>query len=53
MVLRPAEVAKLDIPGIEGFLRHDCDCPAAVRSELHTGTKRQAVQVLDFLIETG
>ena len=53
LVLHPAEVAELDVRGVEGFLRHDCDCPAAFRSELHKGTRRQAVQVLDFLIETG
>ena len=53
LALRPGQVAELDIRDIEVFLRHDCDCPAAFRSELHGGARRQALQLLDFLIETG
>ena len=46
-------VAALDIRGVDGFLSHDCDCPADFRSQLNERSRWQAHRVLGYLIETG
>ena len=48
-----SDVATLDLRGVDGFLRHDCDCPAVFRSRLDVCSRWHAHRVLGYLVETG
>ncbi len=53
LTVNESDVAALDIRSVDGFLSHDCDCPAEFRSQLNERSRSQAHRVLGYLIETG
>ncbi len=53
LTVNESDVAALDIRGVDGFLIHNCVCPADFRSKLNEHSRWQANRVLGYLIETG
>ena len=53
LAVSATDVATLDIRGVGGFLRHDCNCPTAFRTPLNERSRGQAHRFLGYLIETG
>ena len=53
LTVNESDVAALDIRGVDGFVSHDCDCPAAFRSPRDEPSAWHAHRVLEYLLETG
>ena len=53
LTVSESDVAALDIRGVDGFLSHDCRCPAAFRSQRDEPSAWHAHRVLEYLLETG
>lgn len=51
--INQADIATLDIRDVDGFLRHDCNCPAEFCSQMNKCARWQAHQVLAYLLESG
>ena len=53
LTVNESDVAALDVRGVDGFVSHDCDCPAAFRSPRDEPSAWHAHRVLEYLLETG
>ena len=53
LTVNESDVAALDIRGVDGFLSHDCDCPAEFRSQRDAPSPWHAHRGLGYLLETG
>ena len=53
LTVNESDVAALDIRGVDGFLSHDCNCPAECRSQRDAPSPWHAHRVLAYLLETG
>ena len=53
LTINGADVAALDIRGVDAFLSHDCDCPADFRSRPGAAAHGRAHRVFGDLLATG
>ena len=53
LTVNEADIATLDIRGVNRFLRHDCDCPAGVRNQQDGPSPWHAHRVFGYWLETG
>lgn len=53
LTINASDVAAFDIRGVDGFLRHDCDCPAEFRSQLDAPSRWHVQRFLGYLLESG
>ncbi len=53
LTINESDVAAFDIRGVDGFLSHDCDCPAEFRSRRDAPSPWHVQRFLGYLLESG